>query len=115
MDLLCISAYSLFSKDAHIKQRAGCECDSRFVSRLPEVNGSLGIQPEFRAVAEEPGQTQGHRGTQSAPLAQQFIDGLARDIEGVGQSGNVQAVVWEEILTQYSAGVGRGECAGGCR
>lgn len=86
-----------------------------FVARLPEVNGSLGIQPEFRAVAEEPGQTQGHRGTQSAPLAQQFIDGLARDIEGVGQSGNVQAVVWEEILTQYSAGVGRGECAGGCR
>ena len=54
------------------------------LSRIPEVDGALRIEPELRRIAEQPRQAQGHRRTDRPPTAQQLVDRLAGDAQSLG-------------------------------
>ncbi len=79
--------------------------------RLPQVHSALGVEPEFGAVAEQPGKPERHGRGECPPLAQQFVDSLARHAERLGERGDGQPVIRHEIFSKHGAGMGGRELA----
>ena len=72
-----------------------------------EIDSTLQVQPEFRRVAEEAAQPQGHLGTHRPALADEFVHGLARNAEGTCKPAHSEPVVGHEVLAQHLAGMNR--------
>jgi len=68
---------------------------------VPKVNCLLGVEPELRRIAEQSRQPKRHLWADTATLAQQFIERLARNTNGRGQTGYRKAIVRQEILAQH--------------
>lgn len=75
--------------------------------RVPEVDVPLEIEPELGGRPEELAQPQRHLGADRAPLAQELVDGLPRDAEGLGERRDRQVVLGQEVLAQDLAGMDR--------
>src|SRR5450759_1164758 len=76
------------------------------LSRIPEDDGAMRIEPELRRIAEQPRQAQGHRRTDRPPAAQQLVDRLAGDAQSLGKTGDREPVVGQEVLAQHLAWMG---------
>src|SRR3990172_4382140 len=74
--------------------------------RVPKSNGSLSVEQNLRAGAEQPGKTQGHRRTHGATLAEQLVDGLARHTQGLRKTGHGQFIIRKKILAKHFPGMG---------
>src|SRR5659263_494451 len=108
-------AISREARDTESATRAGIEaipdvlCDSQgldaldfrldSLSRIPEVDGALRIEPELRRIAEQPRQAQGHRRTDRPPTAQQLVDRLAGDAQSLGKTDDREPVVGQEAVS----------------
>src|SRR5450759_5425684 len=102
-------ALSREARDTESATRAGIEaipdvlCDSQrldaldlrldSLSRIPEVDGALRVEPELGRVAEQPRQAERHRRTDRPAAPQQLVDRLARDAQRLGQTGDRKLVV----------------------
>lgn len=86
--------------------------DSRHVARgrlrrIPQIDRTLRVEPEFRRVAKQLRHPQRHLRTHGAPTAQQLMDRLPRHADRLSQAGRGQSVVRQKILAQHFSRMSR--------
>ena len=74
---------------------------------MVKIPRPLQIQPELRAVADILGQPQRQRRGNPPPLADQFVDFLTRNKDGVGQFLRLDSQFCQELILQQHARMGR--------
>jgi hypothetical protein len=74
---------------------------------LPKIYGTLSVEPKLRRIAEQAGEAKRHLGADCPTFPDQLIDRLARHTKRPSKTRHGKAVIRQEILAQYLAGMSR--------